>query len=45
LLIGLWGIVHLDDNRRLYGATAIGLSILVFIGGWLVVLLPGSWRW
>ena len=38
LLIGLWGIVHLDDKRRVYGATAIGLSILMFAAGWLVML-------
>jgi hypothetical protein len=45
LLIGLWGIVHLDDKERVYGAAAIGLSILVFTGGWLVMLFPDTWGW
>jgi hypothetical protein len=48
LLFGLWGIVHLDDKRRIYGATAIGLSILLFVSGlvlWWLNLFPGTWGW
>jgi hypothetical protein len=45
LLLGLWGVVHLDDKWRVYGATAIGLSILMFTSGWLVMLFPQTWGW
>jgi hypothetical protein len=45
LILGLWGVVHLDDKRRVYGAAAIGLSILMFTSGWLVMLFPQTWGW
>jgi hypothetical protein len=46
LLLGLWGIIHLDDKRRFYGAAAISVAIVLYLGGWLVDLFPETFgRW